>query len=120
MIQGYKIDENGFYIEPVLFNDSVKDFPSDIILKNWQDKRLYRPKFDYEMDDWVEGMPQKEIDHAVEKTRIYNQYVEAKLYLQETDWYVMRKIETGEEIPGDVAIKREESREIVQQHESTL
>ncbi|WP_404938385.1 hypothetical protein P7C00_06695 [Pseudomonas sp. JDS08PS003] len=34
----------------------------------------------------------------------------AKQYLASTDWYVMRLVETGKPIPGDVAAKRAEAR----------
>ena len=34
----------------------------------------------------------------------------AKRYLQETDWYVHRKAETGKEIPSDILAKRQQAR----------
>ncbi|MNF64999.1 hypothetical protein D3C84_467490 [compost metagenome] len=61
MIQAYRVDEDGFYIEPVLFDVETKEFPSDIILKDWEGKILHKPKFDYQIDDWVEGRPFEEI-----------------------------------------------------------
>lgn len=36
---------------------------------------------------------------------------EAISYLKSTDWYVIRKVETGEEIPDEVKTKRAEARE---------
>jgi len=33
-------------------------------------------------------------------------------YLAETDWYVSRKFETGEAIPQDILIKRQEARAV--------
>lgn len=38
---------------------------------------------------------------------------EARVYLADTDWYVSRKLETGEEIPADVAKKRAEARALL-------
>lgn len=38
---------------------------------------------------------------------------EARNYLSETDWYVLRLQETGVEIPEDVLTKRAEARERV-------
>lgn len=38
---------------------------------------------------------------------------EAVKYLKDTDWYVIRKLETGATIPADVLQKREDSRKIV-------
>lgn len=34
-------------------------------------------------------------------------------YLVSTDWYYARKLETSEEVPEDVAIKRTEAREFI-------
>ena len=34
----------------------------------------------------------------------------AKQYLQETDWYVVRYAETGEEVPAEITQKRAEAR----------
>lgn len=38
---------------------------------------------------------------------------EARAYLNQTDWYVTRHQETGEPIPDDVLILRQEAREKV-------
>lgn len=38
---------------------------------------------------------------------------EARAYLASTDWYVVRKAETGQEIPADVLQKRQEARDAV-------
>lgn len=39
--------------------------------------------------------------------------LEAKKYLQNSDWYVIRFIDSGVEIPSDVKQKREEARKIL-------
>jgi len=38
---------------------------------------------------------------------------EARTYLAGTDWYVTRKLETGEEIPADVAKERMAARALL-------
>lgn len=38
---------------------------------------------------------------------------EARAYLAETDWYVTRKMETGEAIPDEVSTKRAEARALL-------
>lgn len=38
---------------------------------------------------------------------------EAVLYLKSTDWYVIRKFETGKEIPDDIVTKRNEARDVL-------
>ena len=35
-------------------------------------------------------------------------------YLQSTDWYVVRKADTGKEIPSDVITKRQSARDAIQ------
>lgn len=38
---------------------------------------------------------------------------EARAYLASTDWYVVRKAETGTEIPADILAKRQAARDAV-------
>ncbi|MFJ2455288.1 hypothetical protein ACIOWK_26750, partial [Pseudomonas protegens] len=38
---------------------------------------------------------------------------EARKYLQQTDWLVVRKLETGKEVPADIAEKRAEARSLI-------
>lgn len=38
---------------------------------------------------------------------------DAALYMTSTDWYVLRKFETGKEIPEDVVTKRSDAREVL-------
>lgn len=42
---------------------------------------------------------------------------EAKAYLISTDWYYVRKAETGEEVPEEVIAKRAEAREFIRANE---
>jgi len=35
---------------------------------------------------------------------------EARAYLASTDWYIVRKQETGKDVPAEVLTKREEAR----------
>lgn len=51
----------------------------------------------------------KEIDEETEAAERLN----AMNYLAETDWYVMRKVETGKEIPNDISSAREKARESI-------
>lgn len=37
--------------------------------------------------------------------------IEARAYLASTDWYVVRKAETGADIPADIVIARQKARE---------
>ena len=38
-------------------------------------------------------------------------------YLKSTDWYVIRKFETGSEIPIEVSNSRNKSREVLRKHQ---
>ncbi|MGY5333075.1 hypothetical protein [Pseudomonas protegens] len=38
---------------------------------------------------------------------------EAREYLRQTDWLVVRKLETGKEVPEDIAKKRAEARSLI-------
>lgn len=39
---------------------------------------------------------------------------EAIAYLRSTDWYVIRKVETGKEVPDDISTLRSEARSLLQ------
>lgn len=56
--------------------------------------------------DKVDWRTQEEIDTD---TALINKQ-EALTYLNSTDWYITRKLETGVEIPLDVSTKRAEAR----------
>ena len=39
--------------------------------------------------------------------------MDSEIYLADTDWYVIRKFETGAAIPQEILIKRQEAREAI-------
>ena len=57
-----------------------------------------------------------DLDMANRKKEISNE--QHLKYLKETDWYVVRKADTGVAIPTDVANKRQAAREAIQKLES--
>lgn len=72
-----KIDEQGFYVESVIFDKiptiieiqiidgqevEVEVNNPNYITKGWQGKSLYKPKWNFILDDWEEGLTQNEID----------------------------------------------------------
>lgn len=76
---------------------------------------IMAPLAEYELHDsseWTEikPCPQSEKDaHESEQVReVRNQ--EALTYLQSTDWYVLRQMDSGEPIPDDVKQLRSEAR----------
>jgi hypothetical protein len=56
------------------------------------------------------GKKQADIDAEVAKVEQHRINQEARKYLKDTDWYVIRKQETGKEIPSDILTAREEAR----------
>nr|BFD39992.1 hypothetical protein FFPRI1PSEUD_14910 [Pseudomonas sp. FFPRI_1] len=52
----------------------------------------------------IKSIPTQESIKKEQETR------EALKYLSDTDWYVMRLVETGKAIPEDIAAKRAEAR----------
>lgn len=62
------VDENGFGIEPVivsLFDEEgnpVTEFPPNLVPPN--QKRLAKPKWNYELKEWFEGDAELALDHA--------------------------------------------------------
>lgn len=94
--------------------DEKKDWVEDPILK----KKSNRPEEPYyfwndKKGDWI-------IDKAIkEKYDIIVSINEAKSYLSNTDFYYARKMETGKDIPKDVANKRAISRDYISKKETT-
>lgn len=39
----------------------------------------------------------------------------AKAFLNDTDWYLVRKMETSEEVPEDVTLKRANARNVIKE-----
>ena len=39
--------------------------------------------------------------------------IQAKVYLSETDWYVIREADSGKEMPSEIKTKRAEARETI-------
>jgi hypothetical protein len=56
------------------------------------------------------GKTQAQIDKEQQDKHKEKQKSEATAYLNSTDWYVIRKAETGEAIPADVVSARQAAR----------
>ena len=67
--------------------------------------------------DTVEDMPvlerQEPTAEDIANNLVAMQNYDARKYLDETDWYVTRKAETGKAIPDDILTKRQEARDKV-------
>ena len=66
---------------------------------------------------WTEyniGEESKELQDAInaekQESKVINKIRETVQYLNDTDWYYVRKIETGKDVPAAIATKRDEAR----------
>lgn len=79
---------------------------SDILVKKASQPNSYSVWSD-KKNDWVED---DNLKTEADRMSVIEQY---KSYLNSTDWYIVRKIETGEDIPEEVTQKRAEAREFL-------
>lgn len=87
----YKDNENNLYVDPILENHvGLVEIQED------EFKELLELK--------LKPTPEQ---------LVTQQKTEARQYLNDTDWYVTRKMETGIEIPEEVTIKRAEARALI-------
>ena len=100
-------DEWGFYISPERFESSIQISDAEhmniISAANSSGKLI---KGDKDGKPILVNPPEpSQKEKATQKIR------EAENYLSQTDWYVLRFIETGKEIPFDIKNKRQEARD---------
>ena len=104
MIKSVKTQQNGYKV--TLEDGRVLDHVPAVggnmdyeLIKQWlEEGNTPEPEFT------TEELAQKELDKQIQ---------EASQYLQSTDWYYARKVETGEEVPVEVVSKRLECREFI-------
>ncbi|WP_117017517.1 hypothetical protein [Aeribacillus pallidus] len=60
--QVYKIDENGFYLEPVLVEEKLleEEELDSYLIKIPFPEGLYRPKWDFKQEKWIETITEAE------------------------------------------------------------
>jgi hypothetical protein len=107
-----KIDSQGYYVAPDFAEkiDGVYKMPDDCVEIPFPDG-MFKPKWDG--TQWVEGLTQTEVDQRRTEIQQQQEDGEAKAYLNETDWYVARYVETSKAVPDDVKTKREEMRNVL-------
>jgi len=69
-------------------------------------------------EDWREATDE-EINNHTSNISKQTEIKELKTYLESTDWYYARQLETGETIPDDVKQKRIESRNRINELQGT-
>ncbi len=105
--------ETDHYIRGILRQAGIKgyDYTSDIEIT---DTSVYPDGFEdvYHEYQYIDGgfihNPKEEAELPDVLNDLYLNY------LNETDWYVTRKFETGKAIPQEVLIKRQEARAAIQ------
>lgn len=68
------------------------------------------------IQEWIadNNIPEPEFtDQEIIDNKIKQEKSEAQKYLNNTDWYVLRQVETGANIPRRVKRKREKAREVL-------
>jgi len=74
------------------------------LAQNWLNKQLAKPS--------KVGCFSEIINISAEVELKKSQF-EAKKYLADTDWYIIRKVDSGVDVPNDVVLKRQQAREIL-------
>jgi hypothetical protein len=101
----------GLYL---VWNDTKGDWVEDPILKRKSEVPI-EPYFfwDEESSDWVIDKKSKSICDLIATIK------SSKLYLENTDFYYARKLETGQDVPKDVATKRISDREYIKNNDTS-
>lgn len=80
-----EVDENGFEVEPVIFNlydeegNPVTEIPNNLVPPN--QNRLMTPKWDFEAKQWVESDPEKALQLDKDMA-IYRLHAECTAYIE--------------------------------------
>lgn len=104
-----KVDEEGFVIEPVTvehFEDESPVAPAGCYAPYSFESVFYRPKLNKTTGEWEEG----DVAFATKQKNIraaLSEIERLEKYLDDTDWFVVRKTETGKEIPVPILDERE-------------
>ena len=95
------------------------------IIKGWFDDEVHdsipEPKIEVTEEQWQTATENNHnyVDsdgstRLVEEPLTSEQrIIQARAYLSETDWYVIRQSDSGEEMPSDIRTKRAEARETI-------
>ena len=96
-----KLQEDGYLVTS---QEGTFSVPND------ENNRHYKEVQEYLKDNKAEPEFTKE-ELKIQKQNKINS--DAKAYLKSTDWYVIRKQETDQEIPEEILTKRQEARDSI-------
>lgn len=94
-----RIDEDGYFIS---------NYTEDRIEKDWQMVEQYIGSFIRPMWDshkWIEGATTRDREEYI-SSKIASLKSDQFVELQPTDWYIIRKIDTGEPVPENISNDR--------------
>lgn len=83
MKEYFKIDENGNILDVTLLDES-QEIPENHVLGWGQDRSFYKAIYNFDADDWIEGLTQEEIDEINNKPKELTETEKLKLSLAET------------------------------------
>jgi sRNA-binding carbon storage regulator CsrA len=113
MKQYSRVDNEGFYIEPILLNED--EIPNDpLLISTPVPEGFYLPKWNGTA--WEEGKPLEEIEAHIAQQEIYEKIKEYKKTLSDTNIFSFIKSELGIEIPTDIKAMRKEALEYIRNH----
>jgi len=99
-LEAFMKPDFSFQYDEIQFHENTQGY---VLNDNWL---KLTPEQAQELKDYIETQE----EHPQGKVNF-----ESMMYLQETDWYLIRKAETGAAVPQEVLIKRQEAREAIQQ-----
>jgi len=99
-LEGFMKPDFSFYYDEIQFHETSKGY---VLNGHWTG---FTAEQQQELVAYIEG--QQEDAEALTN-------LESQMYLADTDWYAIRKFETGVTIPQEILTKRQEAREAIVQ-----
>lgn len=60
--QVFEVDGNGKIVEVYMMTDEeIEESSKTLVIKDWQGERLFEPKWNFETEEWEEGLSTEEI-----------------------------------------------------------
>jgi hypothetical protein len=98
-----RIDKNGYFIS----NYTPENVQEGWVMVDAYNGNFIKPKWDG--NEWVEGASVQDIAQW-KASKISALKIEQFNELQQTDWYIIRQVDTGEQVPEHVQKERTDIR----------
>lgn len=116
MKQFSRIDDEGFEIETVLISENEELTPDIVPANEGNPNGLFKPKWDKVLKKWVEGFEVEEVEKRKKAIEIDTILNDALTYLNQTDWYIVRQLDNGKQVPEEVIEKRQKARNLISEN----